>query len=106
MKLCVELSVLNEHRFCHNFDSVSPLCLCGLCNEDNAHFLLHCHRCHEMRCDLLNRLSEIPGLDLANMDSKALCELLPYGSPQLTIIDNRMILEATLSFIDRSMRLD
>ena len=52
------------------------------------------------------QLSEIPGLDLTNMDSKALCELLLYGSPQLTIIDNRKILEATMSFIERSMRLD
>ena len=105
-KLRVEFSALNEHRFRHNFDCVSPLCLCGMGNEDNAHFLLHCHRFHEMRCDLLGQLSEIPSLDLTNMDSKALCELLLYGSPHLTIIDNRIILEATMSFIDRSMRLD
>ena len=100
-KLRVEFSALNEHRYC-----VSPLCLCGIGNDDNAHFLLHCHRFHEMRIDLLGQLSEIPGLDLTNMDSKALCELLLYGSPQLTIIDNRIILEATISFINKSMRLD
>ena len=105
-KLRVEFSALNEHRFRHNFDCVSPLCLCGIGNEDNAHFLLHCHRFHKMRIDLLGQLSEIPGLDLTNMDSKALCELLLYGSPQLTIIDNRIILEATISFINRSMRLE
>ena len=105
-KLRVEFSALNEHRFRHNFNCVSPLCLCGIGNEDNAHFLLHCHQFQEMRIDLLGQLSEIPGLDLTNMDSKALCELLLYGSPQLTIIDNRIILEATISFINRSMRLD
>ena len=105
-KLRVDFSALNEHRFRHNFDCVSPLCLCGIGNEDNAHFLLHCHRFHEMRIDLLGQFSEVPGLDLTNMDSKALCELLLYGSPQLTIIDNRIILEAAITFINRSMRLD
>ena len=105
-KLRVEFSALNEHRFRHNFDCVSPLCLCGMGNEDNAHFLLHCHRFDVMRRDLLGQLSEIPGLDLTNMDSKTLCELLLFGSPQLTIIDNRIILEATILFIERSMRLD
>ena len=105
-KLRVEFSALNEHRFLHNFDCVSPLCLCGMGDEDNAHFLLHCHRFREMRCDLLGQLSEIPGLDLANLVSKALCELLLYGSPLLNIIDNRIIPEATMSFLDRSMRLD
>ncbi len=105
-KLRVEFSSLNAHRFRHNFDCVSPLCLCGMGNEDNAHFLLHCHRFRVMRRDLLGQLSEVPGLDLTNMDSKALCELLLYGSPQFTIIDNRIILEATMSFIERSMRLD
>ena len=105
-KLRVEFSPLNEHRFRHNFGCVSPLCLCGIGNEDNAHFLLHCHRFHMMRRDLLSQLSEIPGIDLTNMDSKALCELLLYGSPKLTITDNRIILEATMSFVERSMRLD
>ena len=85
---------------------VSPLCLCGMGNEDNTHFLLHCNRFYEMRCDLLCQLSEIPGLDLTNIDSGALCELLLYGNPKLTIIDNRIILEATMSLIDRSMRLN
>ena len=96
--------MLNEHRFRHNFDCVSTICLCGMGN--NEQFLLHCHRFHEMRSDLLGQLSEIPSLNLKNMDSKALCELLLSGSPQLTIIDNRIILEATLSFIERSMRFD
>ena len=95
-----------EYRFRHNFDCVIPLCLCGMGNEDNAHFLLHCHRFHEMRSDLLGQLSEIPGLDLTIIDSKALCELLLNGSPQLTIIDNRIIPEATISFIERSMWFD
>ena len=102
MKLRVEFSALNEHRFRHNFDSVSQLCLCGMGNEDNAHFLLHFHRFDVMRPDVLGRLSEIPGLDLTNMDSKALCELLLFGSAQLTIIANRIILESIMLFIERS----
>ena len=81
-KLRVEFSALNEHIFRHNFDCVSPLFLCGMGNEDNAHFLLHCHRFYEMlmRCDLFCQFSEIPGLDLTNIDLGAFCGLLFYGN--------------------------
>ena len=42
-KLCIEFSKLNEDRFGHNFDSVSPFFFCGM-EKDKEHFLLHCHR--------------------------------------------------------------
>ena len=42
-RLRIELSPLNEHRFRHNFDCLSPICACGCAIEDNQHFLLHCH---------------------------------------------------------------
>ena len=57
-------------------------------------------------CDLLGQLSEIPGLDISQHDSKSLCTLLLYGSPSLNIIANRMIMEATISFIKETKRLD
>ena len=41
-KLCLKFSMLNEHKFRHNFDSLTPFCTCGNDIEDNEHFLLHC----------------------------------------------------------------
>ena len=41
-KLHLKFSVLNEHKFRHNFDSLTPFCACGNDMEDNEHFLLRC----------------------------------------------------------------
>ena len=106
VKLRLQFSALNEHKFRHNFDCLSPVCICGTAKEDNEHFLLHCPLYDIMRCDLLGQLSEIPGLDISHHDSKSLCTLLLYGSPSLNVIANRIIMEATISFIKETKRLD
>ena len=41
-RLRVNFSPLNEHRFGHNFECLSPICICGTGKEDNQHYLLHC----------------------------------------------------------------
>ena len=66
--------------------------------EDNKHFLLHCHQFDLMRRDLFRQLT-INGLDIRELDSNALCNLLLFGSNDLNIVENRTILEATISFI-------
>ena len=66
------------------------------------HFLLHCPLYDELRIDLFDQLSEVPGLDVAsisNMDDGTLCHRLLFGDPSLGTNENRMILEATISFI-------
>ena len=105
-KLRLEFSELNAHRFRHNFDCLSPFCFCGMAKEDNEHFLLHCQRFDLMRIDLLRKLSDIPGLDVSKLNAKTLCEMLLYGNPHLSIIDNRIVLEATISFIESTKRLN
>ena len=47
---------------------------------------------------------DVPGLDITSMDSKDLCELLLYGTSDLNVVENRIIIEATISFIERSKR--
>ena len=63
-KLRLRFGVLNEHKFRHNFDSLTPFCACGNDMEDNEHFLQHCPQFGVMRQDLFGRLSEIPGLNI------------------------------------------
>ena len=98
-KLRVRFIRLNEHKFRHNYESVSPICACNTGIEDNEHFLLHCPMYDQMRNDLLDQLSEIPSLELGNLSSKALCKLLLFGDPYFSNIANELILEATISFI-------
>ena len=41
-RIRVSFGPLNEHRFRHNFDHLSPICISGTGKEDNEHYLLHC----------------------------------------------------------------
>ncbi len=104
-RLRVGFSPLNEHRFRHNFDCLSPLCICGVANEDNEHYLLHCPLFENARRDLFDQLGDIPLLDVTVLDNEALGNLLLFGAEKLNIVSNRMILEATISFIEKTKRL-
>ena len=44
-----------------------------------------------MRNDLFDQLSEIPGLELDNLNSEALCELLLFGNQRFNNIANKLI---------------
>ena len=103
-KLRVNFSPPNEHRFRHSFDCLSPRCVCGMGNEDSEHFLLHCPQFDLMRTDLFSQLADVHGLDITSMDSKDLCKSLLYGNSNLNVVEDRMIIEATISFIERSKR--
>ena len=69
---------------------------CGVANEDNEHHLLHCARINQLREDLFGTVTEVSGIDVANLDSETLCNLLLYGSSNMNMIDNRIIIEATI----------
>ena len=103
-KCRLEFSSLNEHKFRHNFDCLSLLCNCGVAKEDNEHLFLHCPRFDELRQDLVGQLSQILNKDALNLDRKELCHLILYGSPFLSMIDNRMIMEATIQYFENSKR--
>ena len=103
-KLRVRFSALNEHRFRHNFDCLSPICDCGYGEEENEHFLLHCPLFANERKDLFDQLAEIPGLNISGLDSDVLCSTLLFGSSDLNVIENRIVLDATISFINRTGR--
>ena len=104
-RLRVGFSPLNEHRFRHNFDCLSPLCVCGKGNEDTEHFLLHCPLFDNARSNLFGQLGDIPKLEFSVLDNEALSNLLLFGDRKLNIVSNRMILEATILFIEKTKRL-
>ena len=51
-----------------------------------------------------NEKPDVPGLNVTAMNTRELCDLLLYGDPKLNLIANRIIIEATISFIERSRR--
>ena len=104
--LRLEFSTLNEHKFRHNFQCTSPTCACYTGVEDNAHFFLHCPLFVPMHNDLLGQLSYLPGLDLSNIGSQVLLNLLLYGSPKFNEIDNRIVLKALIAYIKATGRLN
>ena len=104
-KLRVKFSDLNEHKFRHNFDCLSPICDCGKANEDNEHFLLHCPLYDVIRQDLFGQLENILDFNVSDMNSKSLCNLLLFGKPDLDVSVNKMIIEETLRFIENTKRL-
>ena len=52
------------------------------------------------------QLGELPGIEIQNLDSKTICELLLLDSLNVNVIVNRLILEATASFIKATKLLD
>ena len=94
---------MNEHRFRHNFEYLSPACICGAAKEDTEHYLLHCPQFSTLRQTLLGQISDV-GYDMTNMTSKDLCHLLLYGKPNESTLVNKIILEATISFLKSSKR--
>ena len=51
-RLRVNFSSMNEHRFRHNFDCLSPMCACGAAREDTEQYLLHCPQFNALRQSL------------------------------------------------------
>ena len=45
-----------------------------------------------------------PGLNIAELDTPTLCHLILHGNPDLTQIANKMIMEATISYIKATKR--
>ena len=79
------------------------MCISGAAKEDTEHYLLHCPQSNALPHHLLGQVLDV-GIDVARMSSKDLCNLLLYGKPNGSTFVNRIILEATISFMKSSKR--
>ena len=82
------------------------MCVCRTRTEDNEHFLLHYPLYSILRQDLFDQLSDIDGFNVADLNPKELRPLLLFGDQTLGTVANRIILEATISLIKASARLN
>ena len=98
------LSHLNEHRFNYNFPNcINPLCSCSREIESNSHFLLHCHHYTNICLSLLKSMAEIIG-NTFTITKECLVNLLLYGSPKYTKIDNSQMINVTIKYLLDSER--
>ena len=108
MKLLTRLrlgfSHLNEHKFRHNFqDCLNPLCLCSLEIENTSHYLLHCQYYSEHRINLINSVKSISD-NFESFSDNVQRDILLYGDSRFDTNKNKLILEATISYIKNTDR--
>ena len=107
-QLRVGLSMLNLHKFRHNFrDTLNPMCPSNDGVEDTEHFLLHCHSYDAYRTDLLDSVnSTLQPYDLPNLSNALMLKLILYGDERLSVDSNSEILKATLRYIYATQRFE
>ena len=59
------------------------------------------HLFQAMWNELFGQLSEVPGLKISNLSATVciICEVILYGSSELNVLANRLLMEATFQFI-------
>lgn len=95
VRLRTNCSALNQHLFAKNIID-SPLCVCRAV-EDTNHFLFHCHRFHNLRQDLFDKVIPI---------CQPTSNILLYGSENLTHTQNQQIFFAVQDFLIKSKRFE
>ena len=103
-QLRVDFSDLRDHRFNHNFNCASRLCLCGMEDETSTHFLLRCPRYSNLRSAYLTKISQIIKSDVSILPVDHLSHLLLYGSKSFNKISNDLILTETIVYIFKTKR--
>ena len=105
-RLRLGFSHLREHKFRHNVSN-SSRCICGDGDETTEHFLLPCHHfANTLRSALLEQVSDILKTDIKVSPERRSVEILLYGDHNCNEIANKLIIEATISFIKLSERFD
>lgn len=105
-KLRVNFSDLREHRFRHNFNCQSPVCSCQSGNECTRHFLLFCHNFRNERRILFEQLDNLSpnSTALLSTNPDKLVDIMLYGSADLDMRSNELVLVFTISFIKATKR--
>ena len=102
-QLRVGLSALKSHKKNHSFiDTPSDVCHCGTGVESTDHYLLVCPLFTGQRDHLLSTVSPVLNSKIENFDSldnAVKTQILLYGNEQLSFLDNKLVLNATIDFI-------
>ena len=103
-RLRLGLSHLNEHKFNHNFDDcVNPFCTCSLEPESTSHFFLHCHHYNAIQSILFEDLNSVDK-NLFKLSDNELTLILLYGSTKHSLMNNHILLNSSIKYIENSKR--
>ena len=50
-----------------------------------------CYLFQTMQNELFGRLTEVPGLNISNLNATSLCEVILYGHSELNVLANRIL---------------
>ena len=106
-QLRVGLSPLKSHKSAHGFiNTPSMTCNCTLNTaETTSHFLLHCQYFVNHRRVLFSILNPILfKYNMVFLEDDSLVNLLLYGDKKFQLVDNQVILKATIDYIRNSSR--
>ena len=107
-QLRLGLSELKYHKKKHNFlDTPSDMCACDQGAEDLVHFFCKCPLLDVERAVLVDTVSKIlsnQGVLIANITMRELVKIYLYGDFKCSASDNRLIILATIDFINKSNR--
>ena len=106
-QLRVGLSPPKCHMMKHNFrDCLSDICDCLNDAETLEHYFLHCNNYIEARRTLMLLLTPILlSNDLLHLNKSEMVNLLLYGHTELSPDINKLILKASLKFINETRRI-
>ena len=91
-RLRLQFSLLNEHKFRHNFkDCVSPMCDCGAETETTSHFFL--------RCQFFGNERQKLDASIKHLNEEFLIDVLLYSSDRFNDSKNKQILLHTICYI-------
>ena len=108
-QLRVGLSSLRSHKYNHNFkDTPSDQCRCGTGIESTEHFLLTCLLFRELRDELFSTINpELSKIrNLPSIENSDMVQILLYGSQNLTLSENQLILTAVIKYIQHTERFN
>ena len=99
-KLRLGLSHLKEHKLNHSFDNyVNPFYTCSLEPESTSHFFLHCHHYNTIQSILFKDLKSA-GKNLFKLSDNKLTLILLYGSTQYSLMNNHILLNSSIKYIE------
>ena len=83
-------------------------CRCGTGIESTEHFLLKCLYFTESRDGLFSTINPILSKirNLPSIENSDLVQILLYGSENLTLTENQLILTAVMKYIQHSERFN
>ena len=108
-QLRVGLSSLRSHKYNHNFkDTPSDVCRCGTGIESTEHFLLTCLLFRELRDELFSTINPVLSKirNLPSIENSDMVQILLYGSQNLTLSENQLILTAVIKYIQHTERFN